>query len=103
MYEAKWLKAVDVTEMLQYLERQRSDRKFRLFGCACCRRIWPRLGDALSQNAVEIAEQYVDGNVTLSVILAAYRDAGSIVGDAASAAQLTADCARTAVESAGQC
>jgi hypothetical protein len=38
-----------------------SMRKLRLFGCACCRRVWDRLPSPDGRTAVELAERYADG------------------------------------------
>ena len=63
MDEKEWLYAADPMGMLDYLRRTDwgSDRKLRLFSCACVRRIWALLTDERSRKAVEVAEIYADG------------------------------------------
>jgi hypothetical protein len=63
MTESEWLNATDPTPMLEFLrgKARASDRKGRLFGCACCRRIWNLMTDARSQKAVEVAERHAEG------------------------------------------
>jgi hypothetical protein len=78
MTESQWFASTSPHEMLAYLKESRSsglsalfawlrprggpsERKMRLFACACCRRVWPLLTDARSKQAVEIAERHADG------------------------------------------
>lgn len=65
MTEAEWFACADPDRMQEYLRRaaRPSDRKFRLFGCACCRRIWDLLDDR-SRHAVEAVERFADGLAT---------------------------------------
>jgi hypothetical protein len=61
MTEQQWLAGSDLGEMLHHLRDSASDRKLRLFACACCRRVWHLLTDPRSQQAVTLSEAFADG------------------------------------------
>jgi hypothetical protein len=51
--------------MLRFVRDTAGDRRLRLFGCACLRRVLPVLNDeAVSRKTVEFAERFADGLVT---------------------------------------
>jgi hypothetical protein len=60
MTEAEWLACEDLAAMLDFLEERASDRKLRLFACACCRVYWMHQ-DQASWRVVEEAERLADG------------------------------------------
>jgi hypothetical protein len=61
---ASWQTSKDPGEMLAALPGKVSERKLRLFACACCRRAWHLLPEEPSRRAVEIAESHADGATT---------------------------------------
>src|SRR5262245_44754127 len=71
MSEAEWLICADPRPMLAFLRDRGSDRKLRLFICACCRALWDHLTDARSRQAVETAERFADGQATRAELAAA--------------------------------
>jgi hypothetical protein len=75
MTEAEWLTCTDPERMLDFLCRQTSERKLRLFAVACCRRVWHLLADERSRQGVEVAERYADEDVTVETLHAARREA----------------------------
>ena len=95
MTEALWEESVDPTEMLRFLGDKASDRKLRLFGCACCRRIWHLLTDERSRECVEVAERYADGPASGSELRAASAAAWEVsmysMGRTAAAAEAVAE------------
>jgi hypothetical protein len=64
MTEIEWLASGAPSQMLNHLAPGGSPRKRRLFGCACCRRIWNLLSDERSRGAVRAAELFADGKAT---------------------------------------
>src|SRR5262245_61217502 len=70
MNEQDWLAAQTAAAMSDYLERlgpgKVTERKLRLFACACCRRIWGLLPEQSHRHAVEVAERFADGLADLT-------------------------------------
>jgi hypothetical protein len=75
MDKSLWLACNDPQQMLEYLLGKASERKLRLFACACCRRIWPYLKDKQSRKIVEVSEEYADGRVPPRKLSAAWEKA----------------------------
>ncbi len=60
MTEAEWLACEDLLEMLYFLKyvyRKPSERRLRLFACACC----PEFSDENVRQALAVAERLADG------------------------------------------
>ena len=64
MTEEQWVACTDLGPLLEFLRDKASDRKLRLFACACCRHIWQLLRDRDCRAAVEQAERYADGQAS---------------------------------------
>jgi hypothetical protein len=78
MTEREWLSNTNAGPMLEYLRSAgvSTDRRFRLFAAACCRRAWQLLTDMRSTQAVELGERYADGLLDRSELGAAFVRAG---------------------------
>ncbi|QEL15868.1 hypothetical protein [Limnoglobus roseus] len=60
MTEAEWLAATNPTGLLGFLRGHEEFRKFRLFACACARRVVHLVRDGRAKAALEFAEQLAD-------------------------------------------
>src|SRR5690349_5742257 len=79
MTEQEWLACTDPTPMLKLLRGKASDRKLRLFVCACCRRIWHLIFFAEHRSSVELAERYADGLVRAEALAEAHDLADAVL------------------------
>jgi hypothetical protein len=63
MTEDEWQNCQNPMPMLEFLgsSARASDRKLRLFVCACCRRIPSLISDGRCRRAVEMSERFADG------------------------------------------
>lgn len=68
MTEADWLDTHDLKGMLDYLQGRTSERKLRLFACACARLVWGLLADQRSREALATAEAFADSLATLDAL-----------------------------------
>jgi hypothetical protein len=74
MTEAEWLTSTDPQFMLKFLGGKISDRKFRLFAVACCRRLVRVVTvDPKDEYAVDAAERFADRIATVAEMQAASR------------------------------
>jgi hypothetical protein len=62
--ETEWNSCTDPNSMLEFIQNRASERKLRLFGAACCRRVWRLMTDPRHRRAVEAAERLADGLIT---------------------------------------
>jgi hypothetical protein len=70
--EQEWLACKNPQDMLMFLHRSKaSDRKLRLWACACCRGVWERLSDKRLRVAVETCERVADGLEPLGALATA--------------------------------
>jgi hypothetical protein len=82
MTEQEWLAASDPESMLLYLTAAASDRKLRLFACACCRRIWDLLPEGACRRAVEASERFADGEINADDLQRSWLAARRLVASA---------------------
>jgi hypothetical protein len=73
MTEAEWLACDDPEPMLVFLGGRPSERKVRLFACACCRRLGHLFLADECRQAVEVAERFADGGASEEQLRQAHR------------------------------
>src|SRR5262245_60524838 len=80
----EWNNCTDPDQMLEFLRASStvSDRKFRLFAVACCRRIWHLIPEGEFRAVVEAAERYADGCASERELDAAAEAAAAVATDA---------------------
>jgi hypothetical protein len=63
MTQEQWLSCREPVPLLRFLlgAGRASERKLRLFACACCRRIWDLLPDPRNRDLVAAVEDHPDG------------------------------------------
>src|SRR5262245_23130585 len=98
MTEAEWLSCVNPEVMLRFRKGAVSERKLRLFDCACCRVVWHLL-DRRARKPILLLEDLVEGAVTREVFAKARAKLSWNYSYTAPARRLKGtarDCARTA-------
>ena len=82
MTQDEWLASEDPAAMLRFVAQTAGERRLRLFGCACCRRIWEVMQDERSRAAVESAEAHAEGEISWEQLRAVYKPAERAYYDA---------------------
>jgi hypothetical protein len=81
MTEQEWLACNVPDALLMHLTPASSDRKLRLFACACCRRMWDLLPEGPSRWAVETSERFADGEVGADDLHRSWSTARALVAE----------------------
>jgi hypothetical protein len=83
MTESGWLAGDDPGVLLGWARGRASERKLRLFACACCRALGGHLTGEAGRRAVEVAEAFADGKAAAWELERARRRSTSPVSAAA--------------------
>lgn len=71
MNEREWLECTDTKRLLSFVAGLVTERKLRLYACACARRVRHLLADPCLDQIVNLSERYSDGQVTRVELLPA--------------------------------
>jgi hypothetical protein len=86
MEQKAWLESTDPREMLRHLGAAASNRKLRLFACACCRRAWHFVTDKRLEPILLLLEGLADGTVKTArlrpIQARSYKLTSAEIGDA---------------------
>jgi hypothetical protein len=88
--EVDWRACGDPTSLLHFLQNKGTERTWRLFAVACCRRIDHLITDERSRRAIEMAARYAEGTATEEALEEA-RVAAQAAQDEAKRAEWTAE------------
>jgi hypothetical protein len=80
--EPEWLACTDPKSMLAFVRGRVTDRRLRLFGCACVRNQTALIAEGTVRGAVELAERHADGEVDRDVVQRKYAAALDRLGRA---------------------
>jgi hypothetical protein len=86
MTQDQWLKSANPEAMFRHLRARASDRKLRLFMCACCRRAWAFAKDERLKEILPLIEGFADGTVKDRERGRAHRIGGEVLQTASSPA-----------------
>src|SRR5262245_30984467 len=86
MTEAEWVQSENPNQMLYQVEDHVTNRKKRLFSCACLRHVPAIIGSKLIRRAVETCERYADKLATRDELGAAYNPPARSAWDPAGSA-----------------
>jgi len=108
MEEFEWLSSAEPGAMLDHLDGKLSERKLRLYGCACVRRYWGLLRWPVPREALAFAEAWAEAGVTPDDLAQMLERANASAADAPmfeqpaylAAASLLADSAMEAARNA---
>jgi hypothetical protein len=73
--EGAWFTCTDPRPMCKLLRGKERGRKFRLFAAACCRRVEHLLTDERSNQALDVLERFLDGELTQAEFALGEREA----------------------------
>jgi hypothetical protein len=76
----EWLSDEEWDFLFDFLggQVQPSERKMRLFACACCRAVWTFITDTKCREAIKVAEQFADHHVSVESLRVIYAEVAEL-------------------------